>query len=417
MRIVFAHPRRLIAVAVLAGFALRLAFGLGYWVGKPLTHDEREYLALAQSVSAGRGFVYDASHETGTAQQFGRAPAYPLFLTMIGAGAGDRQHDTSPARVKIAQSIVGAVGVWIIGLLALRALGPRAAGIAAVIAAIYPPLVWMPAYVLSETLYSTLALGTVLLLDVAMDHADDTGSGRAGGALALLAGLLAGIAVLTRPAMIFFLPLAVVWLVRRRRTVLAVALIAAAAAVVTPWTARNVRAYGTFVLVASEGGVTFWTGNHPLARGEGDLAANPEIKRAELAFRATHPGLTAEELEPLYYRDAIRHILDRPGWWFGLLLKKAFYTVVPLGPSYTLHSMKYFAASVASYLLLLPLAVTGAPALFRARRRPTALLLLAASSVLVGLIFFPQERFRIPVIDPVLIVCAAAAIAGRFQPS
>ena len=53
---------------------------------------------------------------------------------------------------------------------------------------------------------------------------------------------------------------------------------------------RNVRVYGRFVLVASEGGVTFWTGNHPLARGEGDLAANPDIKAAELTFRAAHPG-------------------------------------------------------------------------------------------------------------------------------
>lgn len=417
MRTDLGHPRRLIAAAVLAGLALRLAFGLVYWVDKPLTHDEREYLALAQSVSAGRGFVYDASHETGTAQQFGRAPAYPLFLSMIGAGSGDRQHDASPARVKVAQSIVGALGVWIIALLALRALGPRPAVIAAFIAAVYPPLVWMPAYVLSETLYSVLALGTVLLLDVAMDHAEHSQHGRAGGALALMAGLLAGIAVLTRPAMIFFLPLAIIWLVRRRRTVLALALVAAAASVVAPWTARNVRSYGTFVLVASEGGVTFWTGNHPLARGEGDLAANPEIKRAELAFRAAHPGLTAEELEPLYYRDAIGHILERPGWWLGLLLKKAFYTVVPLGPSYTLHSMKYFAASLVSYLLVLPLALAGASAVFRSRRRPTALLLLAASSILVCLIFFPQERFRIPVLDPVLIVCAAAAIAGRFQTS
>ena len=399
------------AAAVLAGLALRLAFGLVYWVDKPLTHDEREYLALAQSVAAGRGFVYAASHETGTAQQFGRAPAYPLFLAVIGAGSAD--HSASPARVKIAQSILGALGVWIIGLLALRTAGPRAAVAASVIAAIYPPLVWMPAYVLSETLYSSLALGAVLLLDVAVDHAEDMGSGRAGGALALIAGLLTGIAILTRPAMIFFLPLAVIWLVRRHRTILAVALTAAAIAVVAPWTARNVRTYGTFVLVASEGGVTFWTGNHPLARGEGDLAANPDIKRAEIAFRASHPGLTAEQLEPLYYRDAIGHILERPGWWLGLVARKAFYTVVPIGPSYTLHSTKYMAASLASYLLLLPFAVAGARRLLASsRRRPTALLLLATSSVLVCLVFFPQERFRIPVIDPTLIVCAAA-LASR----
>ena len=409
MRTDFTRPRRLMAAAALLALGLRLAFALGYWMEKPLTHDEREYLALAQSVAAGRGFVYDPSHQTGTAQQFGRAPIYPLFLAVIGAGSG--AHDAAPPRVKIAQSVIGAIGVYVIGLIAIRAAGGRAGAIAAWIAAIYPPLVWIPAYVLSEALYSTLALTTVLLLDMAVEHADDAGTGRAGGALALMAGLMAGIAVLTRPAMLFFLPLAAIWLVRRRRAVLAVALVAAAAAVMAPWTARNVRQHGRFVLVASEGGVTFWTGNHPLAIGEGDLAANPAIKRAEIAFRASHPNLSAEELEPLYYRAALREIAESPGWWLALLVKKAFYSVVPIGPSYTLHSTKYFAASLASYLLLLPFAAVGAPALFRGRTSPTALLLLAASAFVVCLIFFPQERFRIPVIDPTLIVAAAVAVA------
>jgi len=31
--------------------------------------------------------------------------------------------------------------------------------------------------------------------------------------------------------------------------------------------------------------------------------------------------------------------------------------------------------------------------------------------VLTGLIFFPQERFRIPVIDPAVIVCASVVLA------
>ena len=51
--------RRLILAAAVGGCVLRLAFGLVYWNGKPLTHDEREYLALAANISAGRGFVYD----------------------------------------------------------------------------------------------------------------------------------------------------------------------------------------------------------------------------------------------------------------------------------------------------------------------------------------------------------------------
>jgi hypothetical protein len=415
MAIDLARGRRLIAAAAAAGLVVRLAFGLLYWVHKPLTHDEHEYLALAQSVAAGRGLVYDASHDTGTAQQFGRAPAYPLFLAAVGAGS--HEYDSAPARVKIAQSVVGALGVWLIGLLAARAAGPAAGVAAASIAAVYPPLVWICAYVLSEALYSTLALATALLLDRAIDRAAAPRERGAGPYLiwSAVAGIAAGIAILTRPAMLFFLPVASGWLLYRRRARIAVVLVVASLAVVAPWTARNARTYGRLVLVASEGGVTFWTGNHPLARGEGDLAANPDIKLAEIAFRDAHPGLTAEQLEPLYYREALQYIARHPVWWLGLLGRKAFYTIVPIGPSYTLHSTRYLVSSVASYLILLPFAAAGARRWLGSRKRPESLFLLAASAVIVGLVFFPQERFRIPVIDPTLIVCAGIACAGRVN--
>jgi hypothetical protein len=412
----FARSRRLIASAAVAGLLVRLAFAFLYWHDKPLTHDEREYLALAASVSAGRGFIYPAGHETGTAQQFGRAPGYPLFLAAI--GVADAEPAATPANVKIAQAIVGAAGVWVIGLIARRAAGPVAGFAAAAIAAVYPPLVWICAYALSEALYSTVALVAVLLLDMAVERVGRAAGGsvvQSGAGLSVAAGLAAGAAILVRPAMLFFVPLAVVWLGVRRRFALAALFAAAAVLTVAPWTVRNLRVHHRFVLVASEGGVTFWTGNHPLARGEGDLAANPEIKAAELAFRAAHPGATAEELEPEYYREAVAYIGAHPRWWLVLLAKKAFYTFVPAGPSYTLHSTRYRITSIASYVLLLPFAILGIRAWRRAPHRPEALLLLAASAVIVSLLFFPQERFRIPVMDPTLIVCAGIWCGSRAQ--
>ena len=406
--------RRLLLAAAAAGLAVRLAFGLLYWVDKPLTHDEREYLALAQAIIAGRGFAYEPGHESGTTQQFGRAPMYPLFLAAIGAGRAP--HDAAPTAVKVAQSVVGALAVWVIGLLAWRLGGSAAGLVSAWIAAVYPPLVWIDAYVLTEGLYCALALSTVLVLDRAIDRAD---AGQPWTPRAIAAGALCGIAILVRPAMLFFLPVAGVWLFLRHRRALAAIAIMTALVVVAPWTVRNYRTYGRFVLVASEGGVTFWTGNHPLARGEGDLAANPEIKVAEIAFRARYPALTAEELEPLYYREAVEYIAHHPAWWVGLLGRKLFYTFVPIGPSYTLHSTLYAASSIVSYLLLIPFAIAGVRAHRRrgptlgAAKGPEALFLLAASAALVCILFFPQERFRIPVIDPTLIVCVGLLAADR----
>jgi hypothetical protein len=109
---------------------------------------------------------------------------------------------------------------------------------------------------------------------------------------------------------------------------------------------------------------------------------------------------------------------DNPGAWLRLMARKAFYTVVPAGPSYAVHSAKYVVASVTAYLLVLAAAVAGAWRWRKsaARGGPVPLWLMAASTVTAGLVFFPQERFRIPVIDPALIVTAALT-AGPRNPS
>ena len=69
-------------------------------------------------------------------------------------------------RVKVAQALLGD-GVHLAdrGDCQPSAGGARAGVAAAAIAAVYPPLVWMPAYVLSETLYSTVALAAAWTLD------------------------------------------------------------------------------------------------------------------------------------------------------------------------------------------------------------------------------------------------------------
>jgi hypothetical protein len=117
----------------------------------------------------------------------------------------------------------------------------------------------------------------------------------------------------------------------------------------------------------------------------------------------------------LYYGAALQWIAANPVDWLVLLGRKGFYTVVPVGPSYLLHSARYRVASAVPYLLVLPFAALGARRLWNSPRRPTALFLLAGASLLVCLVFFPQERFRIPVIDPVLIVCAAALADRKYS--
>ncbi len=164
-----ARAGRTVWLAVLAAWMLRLAFGFGYWVDKPLTHDEREYLALGVNLAEGRGFTYPPQPEGEPApERFGRAPA----LSAVPGGDWPRRPDRStrwwPSRSPSAA--LGALGVWFIALTAGRIAGPQAAGLAAWAAALYPPLVWIPAYVLSETLYMALAFANVVVASVVIDE-------------------------------------------------------------------------------------------------------------------------------------------------------------------------------------------------------------------------------------------------------
>jgi 4-amino-4-deoxy-L-arabinose transferase-like glycosyltransferase len=408
-------PRgRVVAAAIALGVALRLAFGLGYWVGKDMTRDEVEYLSLARSLAAGHGFVFDERVRSGPVEPFGRAPGYPFWLALTGGGRQDAGTHV-PTSIKIVQSLAGGAGIAFIAIWTARLAGGRAAELAALFAAVYPPLVWMAAYALSEAVFWPIALAAAWALDRAID--DTANSGRRGRpiAIALAAGVALGVAVLFRAATVLLIGVAGLWLLWRRRLTVALLLGVGALAVIGPWTLRNYRHYGRFVLVATDGGVTFWTGNNALATGEGDMAANPDLKRASLALRAANPGLDEEAMEPVYYREALAWMRENPLAWAALEMKKLFYLLVPIGPSYRLHSPLYFWGSVIPYALLAPLAIAGAWR-FRSRLpRVRGLWLLLGSAVAVCLVFFPQERFRTPVIDSAIVVWAAATLAGRSE--
>src|SRR5205823_2532168 len=127
------------------------------------------------------------------------------------------------------------------------------------------------------------------------------------------------------------------------------------------------------------------------------------------------PGLGPDELEAVYYREAKDFIVHQPLAWSALIARKFFYLWVPIGPSYTLHSSRYYGATLASYLGILPFALAGWWRLWQHAVPAAPLWLLGASVVFTCLVFSPQERFRIPVLDPVMIVGASVALAGSGE--
>lgn len=229
-------------LALLLALGLRLAL----WGRLPrigLIGDEAEYLAAADWLAHGRGFAWHLHY------LWTRAPLYPLFLAAHLAVFGG-----SLEPIFISQLLLSLLNVALVYGLALQVGSVRlgannrsAAGIAALGAAIYLPLASYNQLLLSETLFISLLLGALLLLGRWAAN-DGRRLDLAG------AGILLGLATLTRGLTLGFLLVAALWIVFRNgnwRAALGFCL--AAGLTVLPWTFYASRTYGGLVLVDTSG--------------------------------------------------------------------------------------------------------------------------------------------------------------------
>ncbi|UCE85856.1 MAG: glycosyltransferase family 39 protein [Deltaproteobacteria bacterium] len=167
------------------------------------------------------------------------APGYEALLAAV-----FRLFGPDPNAARIVQVVLGTATVGGVYGLARRAGGMRAGRLAGLLAATYPSLVAYVQYLYSETLFMFLLVAAVYTL-----HRSDGGPTRSE---QVAAGVLLGLAALTRAVVVYFLPL---WLVvalarRRPQEARAAALVLAVAlAVIAPWSVRNAFHHGGFLLV------------------------------------------------------------------------------------------------------------------------------------------------------------------------
>jgi hypothetical protein len=156
-------------------------------------------------------------------------PGYPYFVGALYALLG------SLGAVKAAQALVGSLLVPAVGGLAARAAGPGAGRWAGLIVALYPELIWFSVHFWSETLFLVLLWWAFERL-LAADQRSSTGA-------AALAGLLWGLAILTRETSLYFTPFAALWLARARGPGLrrGAAFLAVALLSVAPWPSSRSR--------------------------------------------------------------------------------------------------------------------------------------------------------------------------------
>ena len=194
-----------------------------------LVLDERQYLLRAEALLAGEGFVgsyqswvrhegapADLPQYPGAWQPPGQTAYLAGALALLGGGAG---------AARLAQVLMGTLGVWLVFLLGRAWLDARHGLAAAWTCALYPNLVAFSHYLWSEPLFIALFLAALLLLTGA--RSTPTAAAAAAG------GALLGLAALTRASALYFLPVLLAWMVwawpeTRRRTLGRAALVAAA---------------------------------------------------------------------------------------------------------------------------------------------------------------------------------------------
>jgi hypothetical protein len=323
-------------------------------------------------------------------------PLYLYFLGVPFAITG------SLAAVKALQCAVGALLVPALGLLGRRAFGESAGLVAAALAALYPELVWFASHFWAETLFSVLLWWAIERLAAS----DALGSTVA----AAGAGLLFGLAVLTRETVLYFLPVAALWLAWRRagggRRVLAFA--CASLVVVVPWTVRNWLVFDAFVPVSTAGALNLWQGNTRLSREqvyEEHWAVHGRIQQYEHARRRAVEAIL--ERQPLWLLEKLRSEL--PEFWAAHAQPIVHLERGAYGPVRRPLALAAVALVLVPYLAVLALFVLGLA--WPAASRPTWLVLsFLGFYVALHVAAHGYPRYRLPAM-PALLLLAGHAVA------
>jgi hypothetical protein len=455
--------RRFLIVIFLVALALRLApVILAY--NLPIGLDDMfQYDMLARSIVAGNGYRWYSQPDLALFQQYFdmglppdydprgvptsfRPPGYPAFLALVYAASGVQPHAillggkeivlTRHFFARLAQAFLGALLAPLAWALARRiGFAERTARWAAGFIAAWPLLIAYTLGLATENLFVVLlTLGLVLLL-----RARDTGRARDHA----LAGIVLGLAALTRSVVSAFVPLAALWLFFghgftqmntdetenpclsvpqkswKCRLGLAALMVACFLLVTAPWSVRNTRLHGRFTWIESALGYDLYMGYHPQSSG-------------------TFQYGISLDLMPIL-DDGVRHergmaafwgfVRDDPGRVPYLMLRKAgylwaldrreltyFYGNGFLGCWPMPLEWLVFLLACGPLAVLAPAAAVGLVC-GRMDRRKALLALLLAYYTGIHMLILAEPRFHLPLFAPIAVLAAYAFVERPWRTS
>jgi 4-amino-4-deoxy-L-arabinose transferase-like glycosyltransferase len=363
----------------------------------PGVHDQISYDALAQSLLAGRGYTFLTywypAVLPNTPTSFWSF-LYPLYLVGVYAVFG--YHPLAARMIQGALS--GALAAWLIYRLGKRLFGEKVGLVAAALSAVYIYSVYYDAALMTESFY---IVGILAMLNLALDISD--GVGRAAVKWTLL-GVVLGITTLLRQSVLPWAVVMLVWILwawrKHVRWAQALIPLVIVALFIAPWTIRNCRAYGEFLLLNSNAGYAMYSAQAP---AHGTLFISAHVEPIPPEFE----GLNEAQMDRALMRRGIQFVLDDPGRYALLTLSRVavFFKFWPGPESSTMSNI----SRVLSYALYLPFFLYGLYLSRRNWRRCSLLYLFAVVYSALHILTWASIRYRIP-IDAALMPFAALAV-------
>ncbi len=338
-------------------------------------------------------------------------PLYPLFVASLYSVFGQ-----SFLAVKLAQAVLGTLVCLFVYVVGKRSIGEMVGLLALYATAVYPFFLYYVPLLMWDTLFIFL-LWLALYLFYVLKEKPNT-------SIAILLGLSAGAAILTRSLFLLFLPpmgLCLLVYENRKQLLPLIGVIGLAAiAVIVPWIVRNYKVHHAFIVTSTRGGYNLWMRNNPLFI-EDELAKTGVrlpagwIEQIQGREFLEFPDLEAEseiDRNAEITSRAWKFIKNNPKFFLLLCWNrlKEFLGVA----GYTAHGGIYRLTALFWYGLFLPLALAGMVMTRGAWRKLLVLYLLIIFFVSVHSVLHGNIRYRIA-IDPCLILFACAPVAELLR--